>query len=64
MLLSLALGFVSLVGIFKGSEARQKWAFRIKSLIDEKKQQAEQKKKIREGAVFLDQMEIDSFHKA
>ena len=61
LVLALMIGF--LVGLVGGAEAKQKWVFRIKSLINEKKQQAEQKKLIRGGAVLLDEMEIEAFHK-
>lgn len=64
ILLFLTLAFVSLVGVVKGPEARQKWAFRIKSRMNEKKQQLEQKKMMRSGAILLDQVELDAFHKA
>ena len=60
MLLALTVG--SIVGIFRGNEARQKWVFRIKSRFDEKRQLAEQKKLMREGGVALDDIELAAFH--
>ncbi len=42
MILLLALSIGTIVGIFRGSEAKQKWVFRIKSRFDEKRQIAEQ----------------------
>lgn len=60
LLLALTVGTV--VGIFRGNEARQKWVFRIKSRFDEKRQLAEQKKFQREGGVALDDIELAAFH--
>lgn len=60
LLLVLAVG--TIVGIFRGNEARQKWVFRIKSRFDEKRQIAEQKKLLRDGGVALDDIEIAAFH--
>ena len=49
--------------IFKGSEARNKWLFKIKNRFEEKKQLAENKKLARSGGVLLDDIELASFHK-
>lgn len=62
MILLLALSIGTIVGIFRGSEAKQKWVFRIKSRFDEKRQIAEQKKLIRDGGVALDDIELAAFH--
>ncbi|MCS3799736.1 hypothetical protein [Niastella sp. OAS944] len=62
MILLLALSIGTIVGIFRGSEAKQKWVFRIKSRFDEKRQIAEQKKLIRGGGVALDEVELAAFH--
>jgi hypothetical protein len=62
MILLLALSIGSIVGIFRGSEAIQKWVFRIKSRFDEKRQIAEQKRLIRGGGVALDDIELAAFH--
>lgn len=61
-ILLLALTVGTIVGIFKGNEARQKWVFRIKSRFDEKRQLAEQKKFLRDGGVALDDIELAAFH--
>lgn len=53
----------TLIGIFRGSEARQKWFFKIKNRQEEKKQLAEQKKYLRSGGVALDDIEMAAFHK-
>lgn len=60
LLLALTVG--SFVGMFKGTEAKQKWVFRIKSRFDEKRHVAEEKKFVRQGGVALDDIEIASFH--
>ncbi|MBA4167357.1 MAG: hypothetical protein H0X41_07440 [Chitinophagaceae bacterium] len=51
------------IGILKGTEARQKWVFKIKNRYEEKRQLAEQKKLLRSGGVPLDDIEIAAFHK-
>lgn len=61
-ILLLALTVGTLVGIFRGNEARQKWVFRIKSRFAEKRQLAEEKKFLRDGGVALDDIEIAAFH--
>ena len=53
----------SVISIFKGSEARNKWVFKIKNRFEEKKQLAENKKLVRSGGVLLDDIELASFHK-
>lgn len=63
LILFVALSIGTIVGIFKGSEAKQKWVFRIKSRLDEKRIMAEQKKLQKGGAVMLDDIEIAAFHK-
>ncbi|HVK46485.1 MAG TPA: hypothetical protein VM488_01545 [Pseudobacter sp.] len=62
MVLLLALTVGSIVGLFKGNEAKQKWIFKIRSSFDEKRHLAEQRKVIRQGGVALDDIEIASFH--
>lgn len=53
----------TVIGILKGTEARQKWVFKIKNRYEEKRQLAEQKKLLRSGGVPLDDIELASFHK-
>ncbi|MBO9563373.1 MAG: hypothetical protein J7621_11390 [Niastella sp.] len=60
LLLALTVG--SIVGMFKGTEAKQKWVFRIKSRFEEKRHLAEEKKIVRQGGVPLDDIEIAAFH--
>ena len=61
MILIVTVGTV--ISIVKGSEARQKWVFKIKNRFEEKRQLAEQKKFARSGGVQLDDIELASFHK-
>ena len=60
-LLAIVVG--TIVGIFKGSEAKQKWVFKIKNRYEEKRQLAEHKKLVREGGVALDDIELAAFHR-
>ena len=61
ILLAIVIG--TIVGIFKGSEAKQKWVFRIKNRYEEKRQMAEHKKLLRDGGVPLDDIEMAAFHR-
>ncbi|MHA4843361.1 hypothetical protein ACX0G7_04300 [Flavitalea antarctica] len=63
-LLLLAITIGSIVGIIKGSEAKQKWMFKIKIRNEEKRQQAQQKKMLKDGSVELDDIEIAAYHKS
>ena len=53
----------TVIGMFKGTEARQKWLFKMKNRYEEKRQLAEQKRLQRSGEVPLDDIELASFHK-
>lgn len=53
----------SVIGVFKGAEARQKWVFKVKNRIVERRQEAEQKKILRSGGVVLDDIELAAFHR-
>ena len=61
VLLAIVIG--TIIGIFKGSEAKQKWVFKIKNRHEEKRQLAEHKKLLREGGVPLDDIEMAAFHR-
>lgn len=61
VLLAIVIG--TIVGIFKGAEAKQKWVFRIKNRYEEKRQMAEHKKLLKDGGVALDDIEMAAFHK-
>ena len=61
VLLAIVIG--TIVGIFKGAEAKQKWVFRIKNRYEEKRKMAEHKKLLKDGGVALDDIEMAAFHK-
>ena len=63
-LIILILTVGTFIGLFKGSEAKQKWVFKIKNRHDEKRQIAEQKKVVRAGGVLLDDIELAAFHRS
>ena len=63
LVLFIALSIGSIVGMFKGSEAKQKWVFKIKSRFEEKRHLEELKRIQKGGGVLLDDIEIASFHK-
>ena len=52
----------SLVGLVKGTEAKQKWVYRIKSRFEEKRLMAERKSILQTGGVLLDDIEMAAFH--
>lgn len=52
----------TIIGILKGTEAKQKWVFKIKNRYEEKRHLAEQKKVLRQGGVLLDDIEFAAFH--
>ena len=58
----MALSIGAVVGIFKGSEAKQKWVYRIKSRYEEKRLMAERKSILQTGGVLLDDIEMAAFH--
>ena len=61
VLLAITIG--TIIGIFRGSEAKQKWVFKIRNRFEEKRQLAEEQKLRREGRVALDDIEIAAFHR-
>lgn len=61
-LLVLIITVGTVIGILKGTEARQKWVFKIKNRYEEKRNLAEQKKLLRSGVVALDDIEIAAYH--
>ncbi|MBZ5858637.1 hypothetical protein [Flavihumibacter profundi] len=54
----------SVIGAFKGQEAKQKWMFRILSKQDERVSRAVRKSEARKGKVLLDDIEMASYHKS
>ena len=53
----------TLIGLFKGAEAKQKWVFKIKDKYINRRQIAEQKSIARKGGVLLDDIELSSYHR-
>jgi hypothetical protein len=60
-LLAVTVGTV--IAMFKGEEAKQKWVFKLRSKYDNKRLMAERKSIARKGGVLLDEIEMSSFHK-
>jgi len=60
--LFLVITIGSIIGLFRGEEARQKWVFKIRSKYDNKRLIAERKLIARKGGVLLDEVEMSSFH--
>lgn len=61
-LVILILTVGSIIGLFKGSEAKQKWVFKVKNRYEEKRQIAQERKLVRQGSVPLDPIELAAFH--
>ena len=62
LVLFLAITIGTIIGVFKGEEAKQKWVFKIKSKYDNKRLIAEKKSIARKGGVMLDDIEMASYH--
>jgi len=62
LVIFLAFTIGSLIGVFKGEEAKQKWVFKIRSKYDSKRLVAEKKLIARKGGVLLDDIEMAAFH--
>jgi hypothetical protein len=62
MVIFLALTIGTLIGTFKGEEAKQKWVFKIRSKYDNKRLMAERRSMERKGGVPLDDIELASYH--
>ncbi|MGB8191337.1 MAG: hypothetical protein WCF67_05425 [Chitinophagaceae bacterium] len=61
LVIMLAVFVGSIVGLFRGNEARQKWVYKIKSRYEDKRQMAS-KKTLQPGEVMLDDIELAAFH--
>ena len=57
LVIMLAVFVGTIVGLFRGTEAKQKWVYKIKSRYEDKRQMAA-KKTIRVGEVMLDDIEL------
>jgi hypothetical protein len=62
ILVAIVIG--SVIGVFKGHEAKQKFIFKWVSNADEKQHLSELKKEKRAGKLLLDDIEMAAFHKA
>ena len=61
-LLFCVISIGSVIGMVRGEEAKQKWVFKIKSKVDNKKLTAEKRQIAKKGGVLLDDIEMASFH--
>ena len=61
-MIMIALLVGSVVGLFRGTEAKQKWVYKMKSRYEEKRMMAERKSILQTGGVLLDDIEMAAFH--
>ncbi|KIC89697.1 hypothetical protein [Flavihumibacter sp. ZG627] len=59
-----ALMIGSVIGAFKGQEAKQRYLFKVLSKQDEKMTRAVRKAEQRKGKVLLDDIEMAAYHKS
>lgn len=52
----------TVIGAFKGQEAKQKWMFRILSKNDERQARAVRRADEKQGKVILDDIEMAAYH--
>lgn len=62
MVVFLAVTIGTVIGTFKGEEAKQKWVFKIRSKYENKRLMAERRSVARRGGVLLDDIELASYH--
>ncbi len=62
LIIFLALTIGTVIGTFKGEEAKQKWVFKIRTKYDNKRLMAERRSIARKGGVMLDDIELASYH--
>jgi hypothetical protein len=62
LVLTIALGLGSIVGVFKGTEAKQRFVYKMMSRNDERKQTSQVKNDKRKGKVVLDDIEMAAYH--
>jgi len=58
----LAVTIGTVIGMFKGEEAKQKWVFKLKTKYENKRLMAEKKSIVRKGGVLLDDIEMAAYH--
>ena len=62
MVVFLAVTVGTIIGVFKGEEAKQKWVFRMRTKYDNRRLMAERRSTVRKGGVLLDDIELAAFH--
>ena len=62
MVVFLAVTIGTVIGVFKGEEAKQKWVFKMRTKYDNRRLMAERRSVARKGGVLLDDIELASFH--
>ena len=62
MVVFLAVTIGTIIGVFKGEEAKQKWVFRMRTKYDNRRLMAERRSTVRKGGVLLDDIELAAFH--
>jgi hypothetical protein len=58
----LAVTIGTLIGMFKGEEAKQKWVFKLKTKYENKRLVAQKKSIARQGGILLDDIEMAAYH--
>jgi hypothetical protein len=58
----LAVTIGTIIGMFKGEEAKQKWVFKLKTKYENKRLVAEKKSIARQGGILLDDIEMAAYH--
>jgi hypothetical protein len=58
----LAVTIGTLIGMFKGEEAKQKWVFKLKTKYENKRLVAQKKSIARQGGILLDEIEMAAYH--
>ena len=62
LMVFMAITIGTVIGTFKGEEAKQKWVFKIRSKHENKRLIAERRNIARSGGVLLDDIELASYH--
>jgi uncharacterized membrane protein YqgA involved in biofilm formation len=58
----LAITIGTVIGMFKGEEAKQKWVFKLKTKYENKRLVAQRKTIAKKGGVQLDDIELAAYH--
>ncbi|MBS1947422.1 MAG: hypothetical protein JST47_06610 [Bacteroidetes bacterium] len=62
MVIFLAVTIGTVIGLFKGETAKQKWVFKLLGKYDNRRLTAERKSLAQKGGVLLDDIEMAAFH--